>query len=521
MRKLAAAFRFFALFSPLTVAIANLTPTGNQGGMTYLPNGSDDAQPAQPVRQAQGKPVRQALGGPIHTRVYVEAQTNSADSNDSYDVFYDQLSKDGQWLYAENYGYVFQPSVAASNADWRPYSNGHWEWTDRGWYWDTEEPFGWATYHYGRWTNLEGAGWVWAPGTEWSPAWVSWRIADNGFIGWAPLPPECPRPSEAIAIGAWCDSYADIGPGAFSFLPFSAWFNPSYAGSFAPLSQNLELINASRNVTNISISKTVINDFGPRVEVVAQQAGRQINPYVLHYSAVTGKNNFERTITGATLNINGPAAKLRANATKVPTVVKTLVRPTVNKGWNGITKEEMDGIHNKYAAEAHIPRNLPAKSAESVSLVTGEHPGGIKLVRDPKEKEVKDKPENTKGAGGKGAKGKGEPASEHKGSGKTGKNKKGTKEEGGAKSAGSSKGTVGSKGEHSSKGKHHAKGDNESESDTGSKRDKESESAGTKASSHKGSAKEKSKKERSKDEESKGSDSKGSSGTKKKKPADD
>src|ERR1700751_4475406 len=73
------------------------------------------------------------------------------DSDGTYDVFYDGLSQDGRWFYDDDYGYVWQPNVAASTPDWRPYADGHWVWTDRGWYWDSNEDFGWAAYHYGRW----------------------------------------------------------------------------------------------------------------------------------------------------------------------------------------------------------------------------------------------------------------------------------------------------------------------------------------------------------------------------------
>ena len=373
------------------------------------------------------------------------AVPNESDLNDSYDVFYDQLSADGHWIYAENYGYVYQPNIAENNADWRPYTNGHWEATDRGWYWDTDEPFGWATYHYGRWANIDGTGWVWTPGTDWSPAWVSWRISDKGFVGWAPLPPECPRPSEVVAIGSWCDSYADTGPGVFCFLPFSAWFNSSYVGLLAPATQNLELINESRNVTNISATKTSISDFGPRPDLIAQQSGREVKTYVLHYSEARGQHNFSRSINGNLLNINGPTAKLKANATKVPTVIKTLVRPSVNKGWNGLTKDNIDGVHRKYASEAHIPSHLPNKPIERVNLVPSATPEAIRpVVHDLKEKQPKEnkataktKPKPTEEKGGKGKTGN---ASAHKASAKH-KTASESKEEGSSKGEGKSKGS--------------------------------------------------------------------------------
>jgi hypothetical protein len=32
-------------------------------------------------------------------------------------------------------------------------------------------------------------GWIWTPGNEFSPGWVSWRTSEQ-WIGWAPLPPD-------------------------------------------------------------------------------------------------------------------------------------------------------------------------------------------------------------------------------------------------------------------------------------------------------------------------------------------
>jgi hypothetical protein len=426
--------------------------------------------------------------------VYQENQTNAADLNDSYDVFYDQLSSDGHWIYAENYGYVFQPNVAENNADWRPYTNGHWEATDRGWYWDTDEPFGWATYHYGRWANIDGTGWVWTPGIDWSPAWVSWRVCDNGYIGWAPLPPECPRPTEAVAIGDWCDSYSDTGPGAFCFLPFGAWFNASYTGSFAPFSQNLELLNASRNVTNISASKSLISNSGPRVDFVAQETGRQVKTYNLHYSEVPGRHNFSRSINGNLLNVNGPIAKLKANATKVPTVIKTIVRPTANKGWNRLTKDEIDSVHRKYASEAHVPSHLPTRPIERVNLVPSGTPGSIRPVNQQKPKDSKESKQTGKGTREKGNKGKAGGASERKDSGK---HKTASKGGGGGegKSKGKSNGASGSKGSSESKSKDVSESKTTKKNNTsksgGSKSGSSSKGEGSKSSSKSSSSEKK------------------------------
>src|SRR5690349_21189041 len=78
----------------------------------------------------------------------------------SVNFFYDNLSG-GNWIDVADYGYCWQPEVAVSNADWRPYADGYWAYTDEGWTWVSYEDFGWATYHYGRWAHLADEGWVW------------------------------------------------------------------------------------------------------------------------------------------------------------------------------------------------------------------------------------------------------------------------------------------------------------------------------------------------------------------------
>ena len=108
------------------------------------------------------------------------------DSGISFNFFYSSLSPYGEWIQLDNELVVWKPNGIQDN--WRPYSDGRWNWTSEGWYWDSYEPFGWATYHYGRWFFDDYYGWIWIPDYEWAPAWVEWRY-DNDYIGWAPLPP--------------------------------------------------------------------------------------------------------------------------------------------------------------------------------------------------------------------------------------------------------------------------------------------------------------------------------------------
>jgi hypothetical protein len=103
-----------------------------------------------------------------------------------FQVFYDQLSPYGAWVYDNDYGYVWMPDESAG---FIPYgTSGHWVLTFFGWTWVSDYPWGWAPFHYGRWNYDPYYGWFWVPGNEWGPAWVTWRSC-NDFYGWAPLGP--------------------------------------------------------------------------------------------------------------------------------------------------------------------------------------------------------------------------------------------------------------------------------------------------------------------------------------------
>jgi hypothetical protein len=123
-------------------------------------------------------------------------------------AFQEPLSMYGQWMELDPYGAVWMP--AGVGPDWRPYTIGHWIFTDYGWTWVSDEPWGWASYHYGRWSYDAGLGWFWVPGTIWGPSWVAWRWG-GGYVGWAPLSPvvgyEVDFIGMAIAVATgwvWC-----------------------------------------------------------------------------------------------------------------------------------------------------------------------------------------------------------------------------------------------------------------------------------------------------------------------------
>jgi hypothetical protein len=77
----------------------------------------------------------------------------------THNYFYNALSPYGSWRESPDHGWVWQPSVAVVEPDWRPYLHGgRWIWTDHGWYWHSFYSWGWAPFHYGRWHRSASVG---------------------------------------------------------------------------------------------------------------------------------------------------------------------------------------------------------------------------------------------------------------------------------------------------------------------------------------------------------------------------
>ncbi len=135
-----------------------------------------------------------------------------------FDFFHDRLTAHGRWIHHPIWGDVWRPRVRALGADWQPYSNGYWEYTDEyGWYWMSDDPFDDVVYHYGRWVyDGQWGGWLWLPGYTWAPAWVAWREGDD-YTGWMPLPPD-----EAFISGSGAFFGLNLGPIGINF--YDRWY---------------------------------------------------------------------------------------------------------------------------------------------------------------------------------------------------------------------------------------------------------------------------------------------------------
>ena len=206
----------------------------------------------------------------------------------SYQSFYDALSPYGQWINNPEYGYVWMPSVAP---DFTPYgSNGHWVYTDEGWTWDSDYPWGWAAFHYGRWFFEDGYGWMWIPGNEWAPAWVSWRRSPD-YYGWAPLGPQ-------VTMNASFGGGYNPPNHYWHFVPQQYVASPQVNNYVVNQQQNVTIIQNTTIIRNTTINNTTVNNRvtvnnyagGPDPAEVSRVSGAALRPVPLRESNRPGEN---------------------------------------------------------------------------------------------------------------------------------------------------------------------------------------------------------------------------------------
>ncbi len=168
-----------------TASSSNL-PAQESSSTSQTPSAQEQTEPAPPV-YAQSVAAPNAPPPPPTGTVTEEMNQSATTIVNNY--FYAPLAPYGSWIYLDDLGWCWRPTVAVLVPGWRPYVHGgRWIYTDCGWYWYSYYSWGWATFHYGRWYLSPTFGWVWVPGSVWAPAWVVWRYTD-GYCGWAPLPP--------------------------------------------------------------------------------------------------------------------------------------------------------------------------------------------------------------------------------------------------------------------------------------------------------------------------------------------
>ena len=278
----------------------------------------------------------------------------------SYATFYRKLEPYGDWIETGDYGYVWQPREAERSEGWRPYTNGHWVYTDAGWTWVSDERFGWATYHYGRWARLRGIGWVWVPGEEWAPAWVSWRKSDE-YVGWAPLPPEA-QFDRGTGIRNWADNYYDIGPDQYAFVPSNEFGSNSVERTVVPIQRNVTIINQTTNVTNITYNNSTVVDQGPSYDDLRSRSQYPIERLRLERNSDANFDGDRAVVKGKVLAVPAPIFQPTTTAIRPPSIKQTIAKTIVERGWSEITDQHAaQKVRAKMKAEATPPSNPPPK----------------------------------------------------------------------------------------------------------------------------------------------------------------
>jgi hypothetical protein len=213
-----------------------------------------------------------AVAGATTSRAQVDLRLSVGSPGSQIDLsyFYDNLSPYGDWFEDPSYGWCWTPYDVS--ADWRPYSDGHWEYTDYGWSWASNETWGWAPYHYGRWFFDDSYGWGWVPGYEWAPAWVAWRYSDD-YVGWAPLPPDADWDGPS---GLRFTGYDAIPPPRWCFVPRQHVFDTGLRLQVTLIARNITLFGRTRDATRYEARNGRPVNLGFDVAQVERSIGRPV-----------------------------------------------------------------------------------------------------------------------------------------------------------------------------------------------------------------------------------------------------
>jgi hypothetical protein len=215
-------------------------------------------------------------------------------------VFYDNLSPYGVWVYDPQYGDMWVPNV---DGNFRPYATrGHWVLTEYGNTWVSDYPWGWATFHYGRWVFDDYYGWAWIPGYEWAPAWVSWRQTPD-YYGWAPLTPN-------ISIDISFGNNYSIPDYYWVFAPQTYINSPRIYNYYVPHTRVVNIIRSTTIINNIYSRDNRRYIAGPRIQDIERVTRSRPQIYNIREANRPGSVN----VRNKTVNIYRPEVKRAPDA---------------------------------------------------------------------------------------------------------------------------------------------------------------------------------------------------------------
>ena len=271
-----------------------------------------------------GKPLTEArpLPGELIESPDIKEDANQSVAHITYQPItinhiYPRLQPFGRWHVHPRHGNVWMPHASRRDPHWRPYAqNGQWFYTGDGWHWQSNYQWGGTTFHHGRWFwESDRNGWLWVPGREWSPAWVTWR--DHGDnIGWAPIPPTAsvsptPTPSSRATGTSGVHIDYSLDSNHFTFVPKADFLaeNPldfvlSTEDSIIAFQQSRSrdriVITNQRRWANLGIRREEMSQaIGNPIEIVAVDLRNPYQPRVVTMKELEdfrqAQNNQERT----------------------------------------------------------------------------------------------------------------------------------------------------------------------------------------------------------------------------------
>jgi len=318
----------------------------------------------------------------------VTTETTAPPAEVTVNYFYDTLAPYGGWVDIEGYGWCWRPTIVIYDTGWQPYcNNGHWVYTDYGWYWVSGYSWGWAAFHYGRWFHSPHYGWCWWPDTTWAPSWVCWRY-NRDYCGWAPLPPHAVYRS---GVGFFYDGHQvsagfnfGLSAGVFTFVPTKDFCGPH------PWQHRL----GARDVDRFYDHTTVINNINfdrhhqglvnagipPRdITAVTRQQIHLVTIRAVNGSLARGDHREQFEQGGRTLIVNRPHFVGNAPLTLNKTVLLHNTAPITTKANSAPPPGVINGNghdnppHNNYQRVPQAPNQSPMPHGATQSLPEHNH----------------------------------------------------------------------------------------------------------------------------------------------------
>lgn len=299
----------------------------------------------------------------------------------SFQIFYDNLSPHGVWVNDAAYGYIWIPNAGAG---FFPYAtNGYWLYTNYGWTWVSYYPWGWAPFHYGRWYLDPFYGYVWIPGNEWGPGWVTWRYS-AGYYGWAPIGPD-------VSLSFAYSSGYNVPYNQWRFVSSRDMGRKNISNYYVNKSRNSVILPKSNPINNsrTDAANNVTYNPGPAVAEVEKSSRKKINPVPVKESDTPGQQ-----LSKEQLQLYKPTVENNSMFEKKPVPskvvdkkdLKTIPEKTTEKK---IPENNKTNVQPKQTRQVPV-ENTPDQTQPSKRISQEKQPQDVK----PSEKREVTKPEN-------------------------------------------------------------------------------------------------------------------------------